>query len=75
MNKNLGTLIALGLDFNLFWTLTVDEYALQVRGYYSKKLENYILSKGFEKYDWIYADNPTHHEYKKDGCRILLTKK
>ena len=74
MNTNVGNLIAFALDFNLFWTLTVDDYGFQVRGWYSKKLENYVLSKGFEKYDLLYADNPTEHEYKKGTARILLTK-
>jgi hypothetical protein len=76
MNKNLGKLIALGLDYELFWSVSVDEYSLQVRGMYSKRLENYVLSRGFEKYDWIYADNPKEYEFKNvDGCRILLSKK
>jgi len=76
MNKNLGNLIALGLDFDLFWNLNVDCYGLHVRGWYSKKLENYVISKGFEKYDGMYTDNPKEHEFKNvDGCRILLSKK
>jgi len=74
MNKNLGNLIALGLDYELFWYIEITEYKINMRGYYSKKLENYILSKGFEKYDWLYADNPKECEYQKDGCRILLSK-
>ena len=73
MNKNLGKLIASGLDFDLFWSITVDCYGLQVRGWYSKKMENYVLARGFEKYDLYYSDNPNEFEYKKDDCRLLLT--
>jgi hypothetical protein len=29
---------------------------------------------GFEKYDWLYGENPLEFEYKKGNCRILLSK-
>jgi hypothetical protein len=74
MNKKLGTLVAQGLDLNLFWYITITDYQLQLRGDYSRKLVNYILSKGFEKYDYIYEDNDKEFEYTNGECRILLSK-
>jgi hypothetical protein len=75
MNKKLGEFFELGLDLGLFWQLEITEYKINMRASYSKRIENYVISKGFEQYDWIYADNPKEFEYKKGNCRILLSKK
>jgi hypothetical protein len=74
MNEQLGNLITVGLDYNLFWHLEVTEYNINIQGYYTKRLENYVISKGFKKYDYLYADRPDLHEYTNGNCRILLTK-
>ena len=75
MNKNLGLLISLGLELDLFFSLSIGEYDVRLIGDYSKKLENYVLSKGFVKYDYLYADNPKYIEFNKDGSAIILVKK
>jgi hypothetical protein len=75
MNKNLGLLISLGLELDLFFSLSIGEYDVRLMGFYSKKLENYILSKGFIMYDYLYSDNPNYIEFNKDGCAIILVKK
>lgn len=75
MNKKLGEFFELGLDLDLFWYLDISEYTINLRGKWAKRLENYVISKGFEQYDWIYADNPNELEFKKGNCRILLSKK
>ena len=74
MNEKLGEYIALGLDIKKFWMLEITEYKINLRGAYSKRLENYVISEGFEQYDWLYAENPKEYEYKKGNCRILLSK-
>jgi len=74
MNEKLGEYIALGLDISKFWMLEITEYKINLRGAYSQRLVNYVLAQGFEKYDWLYAENPKEFEYKKGSCRILLSK-
>jgi hypothetical protein len=74
MNEKLGEYIALGLDTNRFWHLDISEYNINVRGIYTTALKNYVISMGFEKYDWLYGENPLEFEYKKGNCRILLSK-
>ena len=75
MNQKFGEFITLGLDLELFWQLEITEYKINMRGTYAKRLENYVISKGFEKYDWLYAENPNEYEYKNGNCRILLSKR
>ena len=75
MNKNLGTLIALGLDLEKFWRMDISLWEIQLRADYTEEIHAYVLLKGFEQYDWCYADNPKMFEFKKDNCRILLDKK
>lgn len=75
MNQKFGEFITLGLDLELFWQLEITEYKINMRGAYAKRLENYVISKGFEKYDWLYAENPNEYEYKNGNCRILLSKR
>lgn len=77
MNKiqnNLGNLIGLGLDMELFFSVSISDYDLSLLGKYSKSKENYLLKKGFIKCNVIYNDNPEWVEFKKDNCRIALTK-
>ena len=77
MNKNLGLLIANGLDLTLFWSMTISNYEVSLMGTYSKKTENYLIAKGFERYFYCYQeDNKELTEYKHaDGIRIVLTTK
>lgn len=74
IQNSLGTLIGLGLDLELFFSLNITDYDLSLLGKYSKSKENYLIKKGFIKCDIIYSDNPDWVEYKKDNCRIALTK-
>ena len=74
MNKNLGTLIALGLDLEKFWRMDISLWEIQLRAYYTEELHAYVLLKGFEEYDYIYANNPNQFEFKIDNCKILLSK-
>jgi hypothetical protein len=75
MNKNLGFLISLGLDLDLFYSINIGEYDIRLIGDYSRKLNTYLLSKEFDIEDYLYADKPKNFEYKKNNCRILLIKK
>jgi hypothetical protein len=72
LNEKLGKLIALGLNLDLFWNLSISCYDISLMGYYSEKTKSHLLEKGFVKYDDLYHDDDTLLEYKKDGCRIVL---
>lgn len=73
MHKKLGLLIGMGLDLEKFWSMTVDDYSIGLIGDYSKKTENYLISKGLERYSYAYElANKTRKEYKGDGIRIVL---
>jgi len=56
MNKHLGTLIGLGLDLELFYTLSVSKWEVSLQGYNTEDLANYLISMGFIKYDYLYED-------------------
>jgi hypothetical protein len=72
MNKNLGLLIAQGLDLDLFWHIALKENELTLYGDNTPKTKKYLLSKGFEKYDYLYSDDPKRAEFIKDKIRVVL---
>lgn len=73
MNKNLGILIGLGLDLNLFYSMSISEYEISLQAHRSIKLENYLVSKGFVKWDYLYSDVDSHSEYKFEGLKVRAT--
>lgn len=77
MKKNLGLLIASGLDLNLLWSITISDYDISAMGYYSKKTENYLIANGFERKFHTYKedDKDYKHFQHPDGIRIILTGK
>ena len=74
LNNQLGSLISIGLDLNLFWNISIGQYDISLLGKYTKNTEKHLLRQGFIKGDVIYSDNPDWVEFKKDNCRIDLTK-
>ena len=62
MNKNLGFLISLGLDLDLFYSINIGEYDIRLIGDYSRKLNTYLLSKEFDIEDYLYADKPKNFD-------------
>jgi hypothetical protein len=72
MNKNLGLLIAQGFDLKMFWSCTVTEYEISLIGWNTSEVKAYVLSKGFEVYDYCYADNPKVTELTNNKIRIVL---
>lgn len=75
MNKNLGLLIANGLDLTLFWSMTISNYEVSLMGTYFKKTENYLIAKGFErKFHTYKEDDKIYKHYQStDGIRVILT--
>ena len=75
MNKNLGLLIAQGLDLDLFWNSRIGFDEVILYGDNTAKIKKYLLSKGFEKFDYLYANDKTKSEFKKDNIRVALLPK
>ena len=74
MNKNLGILIGENIDLDLFYAVSLDSSKIRAQGKFTKQLENYLFKKGFEKFDWLYAENEDMLEYKKGIVQVLLVK-
>jgi len=72
MNKNLGALIGLGLDLELFYTLSVSKWEVSLQGYNTEDLANYLISMGFIKYDYLYLDNEKNSEYHIPNLKIRV---
>ena len=75
MNKNLGLLIAQSLDFDLFWNVAFSKNEITLYGDNTAKIQKYLLSKGFEKFDYLYPNDKTKAEFKKDNIRVALLPK
>jgi hypothetical protein len=74
LKNQLGNLISIGLDLDLFWNISIGEYEISLLGKYTKNTEKHLLSKGFLKCDILYTDNDNFVEFKNDFCRIALNK-
>lgn len=75
MNKNLGLLIAQGLDLDLFWNIRIGSDEVLLCGDNTAKIKKYLLLKGFEKFDYLYPNDKTKAEFKKDNIRVALLPK
>jgi hypothetical protein len=75
ISTQFGSIIGLGIDLNLFYSINVSINSASLLGNYSNELEAYLLENGFEYYNYLYADSPDWIEFTKDGCRIALDKR
>lgn len=75
MNKNLGLLIAHGLDLDLFWNVSFSIHEITLYGDNTAKIQKQLLLKGFEKFDYLYPNDKTKSEFKKDNIRVALMPK
>lgn len=75
MNKKLGLLIGQNLDFDLFWNIRIGSDEVILYGDNTAKIKKYLLSKGFEKFDYLYPNDKTKAEFKKDNIRVALLPK
>jgi len=74
MNKQLGLLVALNLDMDLFFSVSITNNDIRILGDYTQDTRDYLLLKGFEKFDYLYADNDLMLEYKYKKICITLQK-
>ena len=74
LSTQLGTIIGLGIDLNLFFSINVSVTGASLLGNHTDELEAYLLANGFVGYEYLYTENPDWIELVKDGCRIALSK-
>jgi hypothetical protein len=74
ISEKLGSVIALGIDLNDFFSINVTTSGVSLIGHHSDLLEEYLLANGFKVYEYLYSDNPDWLELIKDGCRVALSK-
>ena len=64
MEKNLKTLIDLNLDLGLFYNVSISRWDITLQSHNIEDLRNYLLSKGFVKYNYLYKeDDVVNAEY------------
>ena len=61
-----------GLDLDLFWNISLKPNEIVLYSDNTPKITKYLISKGFEKYDYLYTDDKTRAEFKKDSIRVAL---
>lgn len=74
LSEKLGSIIGLGIDLNLFYSINVSTSNVSILGHHTDELEAYLTEKGFTLFEYLYSDNPNVVELTKDGCRIALDK-
>ena len=75
MNKNLKKLIALGLDLDLFYNLSISKYEVVLQSHNTEDLRNHLVEKGFTKFNYLYTeDNVENSEYclTEPNVRVVL---
>jgi hypothetical protein len=75
MEENLKTLINLNLDLGLFYNVSISRWDIILQSHNVEDLRNYLLSKGFVKYNYLYAeDNTENAEYQIEelNVRVIL---
>jgi len=73
MKKVLDYLISEDLDLSLFFSLSLDENRTRLLGYHTPETEAYLISKGFEKIDYIYKDDDFMVEYQLENIYATLS--
>jgi hypothetical protein len=74
ISEKLGSVIALGIDLNDFFSINVTTSGVTLIGNHSDEVQAYLIINGFKVYEYLYSDNPDWLELIKDGCRVALSK-
>lgn len=72
ISKTLGSLISENLDLSYFFSVNIDEEKARLLGFQSSKAEAYVMSKGFVKIDYLYADNDDMLEFQFGNIFVVL---
>ena len=64
ISRTIGVLISENLNLSYFYSLSIDQEKSRLLGLHTPEAEAYIMSKGFKKIDYLYADDHEMLEYK-----------
>lgn len=72
MKNNLAYFISEDLNLDYFWDLSINETRIRLLGYHTPEAEAYLFSKGFEKVDYLYADQDDIVEFQLENLYATL---
>lgn len=74
ISTTIGALISENLDLSYFFSLNIDEYNSRLLGLHTPEAEAFLMSKGFQKIDYLYADNDEMLEFQLGNIYATLSK-
>ena len=74
MKKALDYLISEDLDYTHFFNISITDRLIRILGDWTQEAEDYLISKQFEKKNFLYVDDPIKIEYELENIYILLFK-
>jgi hypothetical protein len=74
MKKTLDYLVSEDLDFSHFFNMSVTRSEIRILGDWTSEAENYLISKQFQKNNYLYVDDPTKMEYELENIYVILFK-
>ena len=74
ISTTIGSLISANVDLSYFFSGSIDEEKTRLLGLHTPEAEAYIMSKGFQKIDYLYADNDEMLEFQFGNIYATLSK-
>lgn len=74
MKKALDYLVSEDLDYTHFFNISITDRLIRILGDWTQEAEDYLISKQFEKKNFLYVDDPIKIEYELENIYILLFK-
>jgi hypothetical protein len=63
ISKTLASLISENLDLSYFFSISIDQDKARLLGLHTPEAEAYLISKGFQKIDYLHDDNDEMLEF------------
>lgn len=74
ISTTLGSLISANVDLSYFFSISIDWDKTRLLGLHTPEAEAYLMSKGFKKIDYLYADNDEMLEFQLENIYATLSK-
>lgn len=74
ISTTIGALISENLNLSYFFSLSIDQDKARLLGLHTPEAEAYLMSKGFQKIDYLYADNDEMLEFQLENMYATLSK-
>ena len=73
ISTTLGSLISANVDLSYFFSLSIDQDNARLLGLHTPEAEAYIMSKGFQKIDYLYTDDDKMIEFQLGNIYATLS--